>query len=384
MITTVQTALKPMLTSAERRKYSIAAALNASNPAGNRNCMEREISDSFCRQIRYNAGTAVVVPSEILFGDDLQRFRQQWASRRTLTVDVPSAGGYTVGEEMIPLMLYLHGRSKALGLGAQLVPGLLGMDIGGQVVLKGNVALPVESASDEAEWLSEGETASGGSSTFGQAIATPRRLYAQRTLSRQLLAQWDGGEQLLRRIIASSVGAALDRGVFAGTGGKQPNGILTTTGTTAISHGTDGGAPTLTLLGDAENVTFSANAPMVAPGYILSPGTREKMKRTQKATNTSSFLLETINGIDYVNGYRAFASTYLPDDYTKGSGSTLGSFVFGDWDSVFVALWGGLELDADWVTTARSGTVTMFANAFADTLHPRANLFAVSRDVVTT
>ena len=185
--------------------------------------------------------------------------------------------------------------------------------------------------------------------TAALATATPRRVVATLIVSNQLLTQTSPqGEATLWRTLMAAVAAAVDRAALAGTGGKMPLGLLYAPGVTTVSLGNDGAAPTLAKLNEIEAAPLGLNVPLWAGGYAVSVNARKKLKAVQKAANTSTFLLETANGRDFVNGFRGFGTPLLPDTLTKGSGSGLGSLVFGaEWANLNVCQWGPMHLVSD-------------------------------------
>lgn len=377
---------KPLMSAKDRRAYSLAAAIRASDPRGARgNCLEREVSDALSRTLRHSS-SGILIPPEILFGADFA-FGREMGGTRTLLAGNAVDGGYTVGAEQLPWIAYLAPNSAFARLGGTLVGSMFGTSAG-EPQLKGDVSIPYESASEEAEWLDETQTATAGShdSQFSNAVGRPHRVYAEREISKQLLVQ-AGMEIPLRRIIMGAYGRAIDRAILVGTGGVQPIGILnmaSNSGVTVVSHGTDGGAPSFTKLVEAEAGPIGNNAALSTGGYVLSPNVREKLKSSPQFGNSGRPCLETIDGIDYVAGFPAITTTFMPDDGTKGTGTALGSFIFADWRYSVAAIWGALELLSDKYSKATQNKVVISTNAFMDTLHPIPGTIARASDVITT
>lgn len=377
---------KPLMSAKERQAYSLAAAIRASDPRGARgNCLEREVSDALSRTLRYSS-SGIIVPPEITFGADYA-FGREMGGTRTLLAGNAVDGGYTIGSETQPWIAYLSPNSAFARLGGTFIGSMFGSS-GGEPQLKGDVSIPIESVSDEGEWLAETQAATAGShdSQFSNAVGRPHRVYSEREISTQLLAQ-AGMEIPLRRIVMGAYGRAIDRAILVGTGGVQPIGVMSMasdSGITVVSHGTDGGAPSFTKLVEAEAGPIGNNAALTTGGYVLSPNVRKRLKSQPIFGNTGRPCLETINGIDYVAGFPAITTTYMPDNGTKGTGTSLGSFIFADWRYSVAAIWGALEILSDKYSKATQNKVVISTNAFMDTLHPIPGTIARASDVITS
>jgi HK97 family phage major capsid protein len=377
------TNLTPFLSPKERKSYSLARAILASDSRNNvGRCLESEVSDSVRFKFAGTAAGGVIIPPEIMFGTP-EQFAHLASGTRTLVAGNGPEGGYTIAGETAPLLAYLHPQSKILTAGGEIIP-LMPVGQDGSISTRSDVALPVETVSSEAEWLNEGETATGGSSTFAAAMLRAKRFYASRSVSKQLLAQSELSRRLERMLMAA-VAAAIDRGGLAGIGGKQPLGLLNNSQVTTVPHGADGGAPTATTLTSHVTPVIQANAPMLRPGWIISPKVRAKAALTPIFSNTAIPLSVTMSGRDQLIGFHSAASTLMPDTLTKGNGTALGSAIFGDWSQIIVALWPMLQINSDpYGANAKAGLVDVWIDGFADVAAPRPTCFSKSVDIVTT
>ena len=351
----------------ERERYSLRSLLLAK--INDKRSLELDVSDQIARDLGKQP-KGVFIPAEILLGPNS-------SGLRGLNVTSPAAGGFTVGTnaDAIAPIEYLFGQSVVFRLGAQFLADQ-----------RSDISVPRVKTSDEAEWLLEGQIAQGQDSTFGHVAVKPHRCYAERSASKQLIIQSRGGDALVQRLVFGALAAAIDRAALAGTGGVRPVGILSDPNTPAISSGNNGGVPTLTILNQAEGAPITAKVPMTAPGWVMSPGARLKMKGTAKAAG-QGFLVTTdpTTGTDVCNGYRAFPTAFLPDDLTKGSGTALGSAIFGaDWSTLTVVQFGPLDLIVDGITKARQGLVEIAVESHVDIAKTRPDAFAKIEDMVTT
>jgi hypothetical protein len=402
--------MTPILTRRECRKYSLSSAIqNATKTAApapdNRSYKERMYPDftasaskapaegmeaDASRAAREQFGAdlsfgpdGIVIPPEVLVGDDSARVLNPAAMQRTLAVSDYPAGGALVGEEHEPIFTrYLFPASIVFGLGANFLGGLSVPKTAGT----GQVSVPRITGASEGQWLSEHEAANTNRDvTAALASATPRRVVATLIVSNQLLTQTSPqGEATLWRVLMAAVAAAVDRAALAGDGGKTPLGLLNAPGVTTVSLGADGAAPTLAKLNEIEAAPLGGNVPLWAGGYAVSVNARTKMKAVQKAAGTSSFLLETTNGRDFTNGFRSYGTSLLPDTLTKGSGSNLGSLVFGaEWANLNVCQWAGMHLVSDPYTYALANRTLLTATLYLDVVTPAPQAFARCVDVVT-
>jgi HK97 family phage major capsid protein len=334
--------------------------------------LEHDVSENVRRDLKC-LGSGFSMPPDIVFGTG--------RLARGMVAGSPSAGGYLVGDTALPLVDYVQEASAVSQLGAVTLGGL-----DSESNPSGSIFhLPDVRTLGSANWADETEQDPGLTLTFGQNALSSHRLTATIPMTTQFLAQSGAGaEAWARRLIGSAFGATVDSAGLAGAGGKQPIGLLYKDGVTVVSNGSDGAALTLAKLCEVEDAVIGSRVAMQGAGYILSKATREKAKQIAKATGTSSFLVETVNGEDRCNGYRSFASTYLPDNLTKGSGSSLGSLIAGDFRYLAIVWLGSVDLVIDPFTRKREGIVEVTMQAGVDIVATKADAFARCVDVVNT
>jgi HK97 family phage major capsid protein len=380
--------MSAFLSKRERSKYSLVRAIECGRVRNTGSEQGLEADASRAARGEYGADLSfrpegIIVPGEVILGDNQERLVNFSAQQRTLTASNFAQAGALVGEEQESVFSkYLFPASIVFGLGANFLGGLTAMKGGGS----GTVSVPRITTANEGEWLGEYDAASTARDlTAALTTATPRRVVATQVVSNQLLKQGAETEAVLWRVLLAGVAAAIDRAALAGIGGKQPLGLLGMPGVGEISLGTDGGAPTLAALNSAEAAPLASNVPLARGGYAVSVNARTKLKNSQKATGTSTYLLETADGRDYVNGFRGFGTKLLPDTLTKGSGTNLGSIVFGaDWSNLSVVQWAGIEIVSDPYTLATGMRTILTVTVFLDIVSPAPAAFARCRDVVTS
>lgn len=363
MPTNMPAATREFLTPREREQYSVRRFILSQ--AEGQSCFEREVAATVAKV--FGSGRGELMPPEIFWGPGPQE--------RALTA---GTAGSTIGNEVAPLIEYLYPQSVTAQLGVGFISGQ-----------RGAISIPRISGSDEAEWLTETGSPTPGAhdTTLGQIALQAKRLFSETDATKQFMVQCSASEAMLRSLIMGKVAAGFDRAILVGAGAAQPIGILNDANSVTASSGNDGAAPTITILNATEHEVISANVKPKAgaSGWVVSAAARRKLKGTAKISGGSECLCQTgDDGVDRINGYKGFATTLLPDNLTKGSGSSLGSAIFGaDWASIVVTVFGGIDLLVDPYSLATSGQLSITTNVYADIAKRRPEAFAKLKDIVT-
>ena len=228
-------------------------------------------------------------------------------------------------------------------------------------------------------------------STFSVLDLSPNRLGAFTDISKQLMLQSTPDVEAIvmeeiRRAIENAVDTAAING--AGTGG-EPTGILNE-GIGVVAIGTNGGAVTWQHIVDLEKEVAIDNADFGRMAYITNPQVRGKLKTTEKATNTAQFIYtdspvgegQMPRGL--MNGYNAMISTNVPSDLTKGTGTDLSAVIFGAFNALYIAQFGGLDIVVDPYTLSKNAVVTMVVNSWWDMGLRYPSHFAAIKDIDLT
>ena len=227
--------------------------------------------------------------------------------------------------------------------------------------------------------------------TFSVLDLSPNRLGAFTDISKQLMLQSTPDVEAIvmeeiRRAIENAVDTAAING--AGTGG-EPTGILNE-GIGVVAIGTNGGAVTWQHIVDLEKEVAIDNADFGRMAYITNPQVRGKLKTTEKATNTAQFIYtdspvgegQMPRGL--MNGYNAMISTNVPSDLTKGTGTDLSAVIFGAFNALYIAQFGGLDIVVDPYTLSKNAVVTMVVNSWWDMGLRYPSHFAAIKDIDLT
>lgn len=105
------------------------------------------------------------------------------------------------------------------------------------------------------------------------------------------------------------------------------------------------------------------------------------MKQTAKIGSTFPVFLWEGNEI---NGYSAMASNQVPANLVKGSGTSLTSLLFGNFQSATYGLWSGLDVLVDPYSASTSGSIRITVLQDYDLQFRYEQAFAKCVDVATS
>jgi HK97 family phage major capsid protein len=221
--------------------------------------------------------------------------------------------------------------------------------------LTGNIQIPLISTGATAIW----QTESGAASVAGQGFATitlsPKRITAYYDVSKQFLQQSSGdAEGMLQQDLMASLMDLLEKTALGTAVGSatQPVGMFYLP-TYAFT-----GASTFAGIISMESAVTAANALKNGASYLFHPSTIGVLKGTPRTpTYGNSFIAEN----SLVNGYSYYTTTNLPTVL-----STKKAALFGDFSSLVMGQWGGLDLTIDPYSQAINGMVRVVANFYVD------------------
>lgn len=295
--------------------------------------------------------------------------------KRDQTVGTNTEGGHTVPTDLGSLIGVLRPRLALETLGATMLTGLTG-----------NLDLPRQTSATSAAWEGEQTAADETSMAFDKVSLSPKRLAAFIEVSKKLMMQSSlSVESLVRQDLALAIANALESAALNGaTGGNNPVGILQTSGIGSVAVGTNGGAPTWAHMISLWKEIAADNADMNTLAYLTTPGIAAQLMQTEKASSTGQFVWSTNNAAGQVNGYRAASSTLVPSGLTKGTSTDCHAILFGDFSSLIIANWAGVDITVDPYTRAKEATLVLTVNSWWDVgvRHPES--FAVIKDARVT
>jgi HK97 family phage major capsid protein len=260
--------------------------------------------------------------------------------------------------------------------------------------LTGNLDLPKMSQATTVQWIDEGEVIPETDTSFETVEIRPNTLASRLPVTRRLLLQASQNydlELILRQDLVTSIAVEADRAAINGSGtGNEPLGLINNSNVTTLSLGSDGGQITYDNVVDLESAIASNNADIGSLGYVMSPSVRGAMKKTAVEPGTDRFIFEPLPqpdpnmpGAGYVNGYIAQASTTVPSDLTKGSGTGLSALIFGNWSDLYFGEFGAIDVTANpYGRMFPSGGVELRAMMDMDIKPRRTESFAVISDII--
>ena len=303
--------------------------------------------------------------------------------KRDMTAGTSTAGGNTIPTILGDLIPFLDPRLAVIQAGATLLTGLTG-----------NLDFPRNDAAATATWETENSANDETSPTFDKISMSPNRLGAFTDISKQLLVQSSIDiENFVRNRLSEAVNRALDYALINGDNSAQPfYGILNTAGIGSVAIGTDGGPLTYKHIIDLETELATDNADFGTLAYLTTPGVRGFLKNTEKASGTAQFVWSDgappvgQQGIrtDLLNGYRAYVSTQVPSNLTKGGGTGLHSVIFGNFAEMLIGQWAGLDVVIDPYSSSKNALVTIVVNSWWDAAVRHAQSFAAIKDADIT
>lgn len=359
----------------EIKNYSFIKAIRAAMPNGKAEGFEAEMHQEAEKEAR-EAGvsvTGVGVPQMVLGWD------KEFA--RDMEVGAATAGGNLVATDLEGFIPALRPRLTVREAGAQIMPGLVG-----------NLDIPKKTGETTAVWEGEDDANAETTPTIGKVSLTPHRLGAYTEITKQLMAQSSYGvENLVREDLTFAIQKAVDYAALAGNSGSdanQPDGILYTSGIGAVYAGgaasdganANGAAPVYADVINLETEIATDNADMGRLAYIFTPGMRGTLKQTKIDAGSGLFVWQ--QNSSEVNGYRAFTTTQLPSNLTKGSGTNLHAAIFGNFQELIIGQWAGLDLVVDPYTLAKNAKIVVVANSWWDVAVRHAESFAAGDDFV--
>lgn len=295
--------------------------------------------------------------------------------KRDLVVGTTTAGGFLVSTQNGEMIGFLDPETPLVRLGARVLTGL-----------QGNLTFPRQSARATGYPVSEQGAITESQQTLQQLTLSPKRQGAYTEFSLQLIRQSDTSvENWLREDLRLVLSQLQERYAIQGTGtGSQPTGITATAGIGSVDGGTNGLIPAWAHIVGLETEVAIDNALRGKLGYLTTPQVAGVLKQVKRDVAGNGFIWEGMNdGNGMVNGYKAATSTLVPSTLTKGTSSGIcHALLFGNWQELIMAYWGGVEIVLDPYTLATTGSYRITANAFMDVGVRNAQSFAAMLDAL--
>lgn len=221
--------------------------------------------------------------------------------------------------------------------------------------LSGNVSIPKNTKIRSGQWIAENAALTADNGTFGSVTLGPKHVGSLDEYSRNMLIQSSPDiETLLRNDMAASLAVAVDGAALNGGGANQPSGVIDRL-SDASALGTLSDASWEQVLAMIAGIEI-ANAATGRLGWAVNPNAVKKFRTTPKVVYGSppDFAANgfVMDAPDNLAGYAAASTTSLPHG---GSPAGLGAAVFGDWSSLLIGYFSGVDILANpYETTAYS------------------------------
>ena len=347
----------------EQREYSLIKAISES-AQGKLSGLEKEASDEIAKKVG-KAARGFYMPTNLSFG------------KRDQTAGTNSAGGFLVGTDHM-------GDEFISALKAKLVIGQAGARV--MNGLKGDVSIPKLSAqTTNSAFVAENSAPSEGAATFAQVTMSPKTLAAYVDVSRKLMLQSDPSvEAVLRDDIINTFARKIDEVAIEGGASNEPSGIIASSTGNVVAIGTNGGAVTYAKMVDMVEAVEVDNAILndASVKWLGNPIVTANLRTIPKQGSgvEGNFILGEdgrILGHDYLS------STLVPSDLTKGSGSNLSALLFGDFSSLMLGFFSGVDVIVDPYTGSSAGTTRLAFFQDVDVALRHDDSFSVIKDIVT-
>ena len=287
-------------------------------------------------------------------------------------------GGVNIQTSVGSIIDVLLPRTVLNGLGVQRLSGLVG-----------NLDLPTAQTVPSAGWNTENGTATEKSPTFSKVTFSPKRLAAYIQVSNQLMLQSSNSiDGYVRNWLLNAMAQSLEAAAIKGGGSNEPTGIIANSnvnvvyagGATSNSTNANGIAPVWADVVNLMKAVENSNA--MGYAYLTNPLVKAALQTIpRQASGVEGNFIWPAGGAE-LNGYPVATTTLVPSNLSKGTSSNLSAMIYGAFDMMAVANWGGMELTVDPYSGATAGLTNVVLNAYMDVnlLQPKA--FAVCKDIV--
>jgi HK97 family phage major capsid protein len=352
------------------KSYSFKRAMEMAI-TGRREGVEGEFSavggDEFQRSGVSVSAHSIKIPSEV--------FKRDMTATGGTSGD---QGGVNIQTSVGSIIDVLLPRTVLNGLGVQRLSGLVG-----------NLDLPTAQTVPSAGWNTENGTATEKSPTFSKVTFSPKRLAAYIQVSNQLMLQSSNSiDGYVRNWLLNAMAQSLEAAAIKGGGSNEPTGIIANSnvnvvyagGASSNSTNANGIAPVWADVVNLMKAVENSNA--MGYAYLTNPLVKAALQTIpRQASGVEGNFIWPAGGSE-LNGYPVATTTLVPSNLSKGTSSTLSAMIYGAFDMMAVANWGGMELTVDPYSGATAGLTNVVLNAYMDVnlLQPKA--FAVCKDIV--
>jgi len=292
--------------------------------------------------------------------------------RTTLTAGTAATAGNLIETSLNgPIIKSLQPMPVCFSAGARVLTGA-----------QGDFEIPRETAAATASWEGETDAAAETNPTYDKLAFTPNRLGAFTPISKQLILQNPFiADAELATLIREATERKLDAALINGqdSGAEPFDGILNLAGIGDVAGGTDGAVPSWANIVGLESEVSTDNALEGSLNYLSTPAIRGVLKTVSKDSGSGRFIMENGN----VNGYGLYTSTQVPSNLNKGTSTGVCSaIIFGNFQDMIVARWGGYDIVVDPYTGASTTVIKVYVNSWWDMNVRHVESFAAMKDAL--
>jgi len=321
----------------DSHKYSILRAVRCLLNQRPVDGYEGEISQEIAKRSGREA-TGFFMPHNL-------QVRNLSGSQRRALDTTAVAGAITTDFRASNFIDLLRNKTRVVQAGAKMITGLTG-----------SVDIPKQTGTATTYFVGEAGAPTGSAATIGQLNITSTTQGAYTDLTRRAVNQssMDMNSFALGDLL-DAMALGTDSAVLNGSGvSNQPEGILQRSEIATIAIATDGGALTRDVILDMEEQVAVDNADDGTLNFMTNPKVRKAAKTIKLDDGSGQFLWSKDRTIE---DYPALITNQVPADLTKGTGTDLSALIYGDWATIVMAYWSGMDVTIDPYSLSTSGGV---------------------------
>ncbi len=364
------------LTKKEQQRYSLLTAIDAMTGDGKGMDFERAVSDAARAANKHDSGRdGLIIPPDMLLRGWLpkdpavaMRLGLSDRERTLISVSASSANSSNlVALDLMPEMFINSLReNQVLLAGATYLPGLVG-----------SVDIPIELTNPTFYWVGEDTAPTEGVWTASVVSFRFKTIGANIPISRRSLKQTTPNiEGVLAENLRRGCALGLEAKAFVGASSStQPAGIYNVSG---IGDVTSSGTLTFAHIQELRSDVRGANALGAGTRFFTSPKGVRILRSTGFVANDAQRIAEWgPDGKLRLEGRIVEESTLSPDTLSTDKTGIL----FGDPASLYVGMWGGMELTVDTATKIATGGKVLRVWQDADFQVPQAGHWSAIQDL---
>jgi len=276
-------------------------------------------------------------------------------------------------EEVVGFEASLKAKTVLTGLGARMLTGLTN-----------DLMIPIASGSSS-KWEGEINEAEEGTPTIASVRPKPKRISTVLLVSSTVMLQTRIDQSIklaMREDLLQDIMSKVELAAVNGSGSGEPRGILNTPGILSVAGGDNGAIPNDGHLIDLEKAVADEHADKGSLAYLTNPDVRRKLKKMPLDAGAGDKVWN-LNTNDKLMGYPAGVTANVPNDLTKGEGSSLSAIIFGDFSKLWLCQWGGFDIIINPYSKSHENITEFVINSYWDVAVTQPKAFAAMQDAIT-